>query len=76
MSQGRRAFPPERLATAVRTAIMEIAERPNPARRHRTYPRVVKRAYGYRPSWHSSGGGIRHGGPPTIRLFTLQAAAN
>jgi Insertion element 4 transposase N-terminal/Transposase DDE domain len=30
----------------------------------------------YRPSWHSSGGGVRHGGPPTIHLFTLQAAAN
>jgi len=41
----------------------------NPERRHRTYPRVVKRAHhnSYRvktPGDH----GIRHGGPATIRL--------
>lgn len=36
-------FPPERLAWAINNAKAEINERPNPARRHRTYPRVIKR---------------------------------
>jgi hypothetical protein len=51
----------------------------NPRRRHRTYPRVIKRARhnAYRvkkPGDH----GTRHPGPPTIRLTTplkAQAAA-
>jgi hypothetical protein len=51
---------------------MEDITRPrhlNPPRRHRTYPRVVKRARrnAYRvkkPGDH----GTRHHGPPTIRL--------
>jgi hypothetical protein len=45
----------------------------NPARRNRTYPRVIKRARhnSYRvkrPSDH----GTRHTGPPTIRLVNLR----
>jgi hypothetical protein len=51
----------------------------NPRRRHRTYPRVIKRARhnAYRvkkPGDH----GTRHHGPPTIRLVSpvkLQLAA-
>lgn len=44
----------------------------NPKRRNRTYPRVIKRARhnSYRvkrPGDH----GIRHAGPPTIRLVNL-----
>jgi hypothetical protein len=44
----------------------------NPARRHRTYPRVVKRARhnSYRVK-RASDHGTRHGGPPTIRLANL-----
>jgi hypothetical protein len=36
-------FPPTHLDGAVAEAIAEITERPNPKRRQRTYPRVVKR---------------------------------
>jgi len=48
----------------------------NPERRHRTYPRVVKRARhnSYRikrPGDH----GTRHDGPPAIVLVNLPAAA-
>jgi hypothetical protein len=41
----------------------------NPARRHRTYPRVVKRGRhnAYRVK-RPADTGIRHQGPPTIRL--------
>jgi hypothetical protein len=44
----------------------------NPARRHRSYPRVVRRArhnsYLVKRSGHT---GIRYHGPPTIRLVNL-----
>ena len=48
----------------------------NPARRHRTYPRVVKRARhnSYRvkrPGDH----GTRHSGPATIKLVNLDLPA-
>ena len=48
----------------------------NPRRRHRTYPRVVKRARhnSYRvkrPGDH----GIRHPGPATIKLVNLHLSA-
>jgi hypothetical protein len=44
----------------------------NPARRHRTYPRVVKRARhnSYRVK-RASDHGTRHSQPPTIRLANL-----
>jgi hypothetical protein len=44
----------------------------NPKRRHRTYPRVVKRARhnSYRVK-RPSDIGIRHDRPPTIRLANL-----
>ena len=39
---GQAAFPPKRLTTCLRHAIAEILQRPNPAKRNRTYPRVTK----------------------------------
>jgi hypothetical protein len=40
---GQAAFSPRKLKKAIREAIEEIAERPNPPRRERTCPRAVKR---------------------------------
>ena len=40
---GQAAFSPLRLTKAVREAIEEITERPNPPRRERSCPRAVKR---------------------------------
>jgi len=74
MSPGRRVFPPNRLATCLRHAIAEILQRPNPARRHRTYPRVTKRASGTKlPRKTLDHKNIRHRGPPDIRLTRLQS---
>jgi hypothetical protein len=44
----------------------------NPLRRHRTYPRVIKRARhnSYRVK-RASDQGICHTGPPTIKLANL-----
>jgi hypothetical protein len=44
----------------------------NPPRRHRTYPRVVKRARhnSYRVK-RANDHGIRHAGPPAIKLVNL-----
>jgi hypothetical protein len=45
----------------------------NPARRHRSYPRVIRRARhnSYRVK-RPGDIGIRYHGPPTIRLVNLQ----
>jgi hypothetical protein len=47
----------------------------NPERRHRSYPRVVKRARhnSYRVK-RSADVGVRHAGPPTIALANLSWA--
>ena len=49
----------------------------NPKRRHRTYPRVVKRArhnsYPVKKPTHT---GIRHHGPPTIALANVPTSKN
>ena len=47
----------------------------NPERRHRSYPRVVKRPRhnAYRVK-RASDTGTRHTSPPTIKLTTRQAA--
>jgi hypothetical protein len=66
-----RPFPPEH-AQRLLAAVLADITRPrhlNPPRRHRTYPRVVKRnahnAYRVKkPGDH----GTCHHGPPTIRL--------
>jgi len=60
-------FPPNRLATCLRHAIAEILKVPTRPRRHRTYPRVTKRAAA--PSSRekpSTTMNIRHRGPPDI----------
>ncbi|MDQ6748740.1 MAG: hypothetical protein M3010_11635 [Candidatus Dormibacteraeota bacterium] len=45
----------------------------NPARRHRSYPRVVRRArHNSYPIKKPGDTGIRHRGPPTIRLVNLR----
>lgn len=44
----------------------------NPKRRHRTYPRVVKRArHNYYRVKRPTDTGIRHNGPPTIQLANI-----
>ncbi len=52
----------------------DITRKPalNPQRRHRTYPRVIKRARhnSYRVK-RASDQGIRHTGPPTLTLANL-----
>jgi hypothetical protein len=48
----------------------------NPPRRHRTYPRVVKRArHNHYRVKRSGDRGTRHAGPPTIALVNLPPAA-
>jgi hypothetical protein len=48
----------------------------NPRRRHRTYPRVIKRTRhnGYRVK-KPSDTGTRHNGPPAIYLVNLTATS-
>ncbi|HKS50700.1 MAG TPA: hypothetical protein VJS67_02390, partial [Pseudonocardiaceae bacterium] len=71
-SPTRQAFPPKTLAAALTETTHEITERPNPPRRHRTYPRVVKR---YRAHHHclkrATDHGQLHDGPPKIRLYKI-----
>jgi hypothetical protein len=48
----------------------------NPGRRHRTYPRAVKRArHNHYRVKNPGDKGTRHAGPPTIRLVNLPEAA-
>lgn len=53
----------------------DITRKLNPKRRHRTYPRVVKRARhnSYRVK-RPGDTGTRHDRPPTIKLVNLNAA--
>jgi DDE family transposase/transposase IS4-like protein len=65
-------FPPKRLTTALKETTHEITERPNPPRRHRTYPRVIKRYRAHshrikRPTDH----GQLHNGPAKIHIFKV-----
>ena len=67
----RRPFPPEQQERILEAVMADITRKKhlNPKRRHRTYPRVVKRARhnSYRvkrPNDH----GTRHPGPATISL--------
>jgi hypothetical protein len=49
----------------------------NPKRRHRTYPRVVKRArHNYYRVKQPTDTGHRHNGPPTIRLANTTLTHN
>jgi hypothetical protein len=69
MSPDRRVFPPDRLAAGLAAAVAEILERPNPPRRQRSYPRVLKRAgrhkFKRKTLAHKN---INHNQPPDIRL--------
>jgi hypothetical protein len=57
--------------------LAEIARKPNPARRHRTCPRAVKRARhnNYRVKKSGEPASTRHHGPPTINLYPIQPRA-
>ena len=75
------AFPPDRAAALLARVMADITRKKNlnPRRRHRTYPRVIKRARhnAYRVK-KPGDRGTRHHGPPTIRLASpvkAQAAA-
>ena len=49
----------------------------NPGRRHRTYPRVVRRARHNSYQVKKPGDtGIRHDGPATVNLVNLPAASH
>lgn len=63
------AISPERLSGALHDAVAEILHRPNPLRRHRTGPRVIKRARhnSYRVK-RPKDQNIRHPGPATPLL--------
>jgi hypothetical protein len=65
---GQADFPPERWDQALKATISEILEKLN-ARRHRTYPRVVKRARhnSYRVK-RATDTGTKHDTPPTVEL--------
>ena len=72
------AFPPEHQERILATVMAGITRTKhlNPGRRHRTYPRVIKRARhnSYRvkrPGDH----GTRHSGPATIKLVNLDLPA-
>ncbi|MGH3832041.1 MAG: IS4 family transposase [Pseudonocardiaceae bacterium] len=70
-------FSPRKLATALTETINEITERPNPPRRHRTYPRVIKR---YRAHSHrikrTTDHGQLHTNPPKIHIFKVKCLLN
>jgi hypothetical protein len=73
----QRPFPPEHRERILATVMAGITSKKhlNPRRRHRTYPRVIKRArhnsyHVKRPGDH----GTRHPGPATIKLVGLQPA--
>lgn len=57
--------------------LAELARRPNPARRHRTCPRAVKRARynSYRVKKPDEPASIRHPRPATIHIYRLQPQA-
>ena len=69
---GLAGFPPDDLITAVNETIAEITEYPNPPRRHRTYPRVVKRYKPHRhPTKQPKHKGARHAHLAKINIFNL-----
>jgi hypothetical protein len=63
--------------TSDQRSLAEIAGKPNPARRHRTCPRTVKRARhnSYRVKKPDEPASIRHDGPATIHIYKLQPRA-
>jgi hypothetical protein len=73
-----RLFPPEDSQRAL-ARVMAGITRPrhlNPRRRHRTYPRVIKRSRHNTYRVKKPGDqGIRHHGPPAIQLTPAKAQA-
>ncbi|MEU0485697.1 hypothetical protein ABZ260_41795 [Streptosporangium sp. NPDC006013] len=74
----RAAFPPEPYDMLWARTVHQVG-RPrnrNPSRRHRSYPRAVKRTRrsGYRER-RPSDRGIRHAGPPTVALLSRHSQA-
>jgi hypothetical protein len=66
------AFPPRRLKKAIKATIAEILEKLNHHRRHRAYPRVVKRArYNSYRVKRVTDTGTKHDGPPTVELLQI-----
>ncbi|MCK2216368.1 IS4 family transposase [Actinomadura sp. ATCC 31491] len=73
----RAAFPPEPPDASWTRALHQVAHRRNvnPRRRHRSYPRAVKRSR--RSSYRErrpSDKGIRYAGPPTVALLPTPSA--
>jgi len=70
------AFPPDQARRSLAAVMADITSprNLNPARRHRSYPRVVRRARhnSYRVK-RPGDTGTRYHGPPTIRLVNLPA---
>jgi hypothetical protein len=64
-------FSPDQRKAARQAVLAGITKRRhlNPPRRHRTYPRVIKRAWANKYRVKKPGdAGTRHTGPPTIKL--------
>ena len=69
------AFPPDQARRSLAALMADITSprNLNPARRHCSYPRVVRRArYNSYPVKKPPDTGTRHHGPPTIRLVNLR----
>jgi hypothetical protein len=73
----RRPFPPEGLAALLGRFNTEITAKRelHRTRRHRSYPRVVKRArHNQYAVKKPTDIGMRHAGPPTLRIANLPPA--
>jgi hypothetical protein len=73
---GTAGFPPEDFDRVLPGVLAEITRKINPPRRHRSYPRVIKRARhnSYRVK-RPGDTGTRHTGPATINIRTLTPRA-
>lgn len=75
----RAAFPPEDQEALLTRTLERVASHRNlnPRRRQRTYPRSIKRPHpsGYRERRRSDRG-IRHPGPPTVKLLPSSTRAH
>jgi hypothetical protein len=70
----RRDFPPETLAIAQTRAFQEMTETLNPERRHRSYPRVVKRHFAkYHKIKRPKHQGRRYPSGPKIHIYNIKS---
>jgi hypothetical protein len=73
---GTAAFPPEDWDHALPHILAETTRKTNPQRRHRTSPRAVKRARHNNHRVKKPGEtAVRHPGPPTIKIHTINPRA-